>query len=104
MRFTPMAGLSALGTEPYATLFRHGPLEVEFYRPQGTDLQQPHSRDELYCVISGSGWFTNAGRRHRFEPGDLLFVAAGEEHRFDDFSEDFATWAIFYGPERTKEG
>ena len=33
MRFTPMAGLSALGTEPYATLFRHGPLEVEFYRP-----------------------------------------------------------------------
>jgi hypothetical protein len=32
-------------------LFRHGSLEVEFYRPEGVDLQQPHDRDEIYVVI-----------------------------------------------------
>jgi hypothetical protein len=25
-------------------------------------------------------------------------VAAGIEHRFEDFSEDLAVWVVFYGP------
>jgi len=29
----------------------------------------------------------------------MLFVAAGEEHRFTEFTDDFATWVFFYGPE-----
>jgi hypothetical protein len=33
------------------------------------------------------------------EPGTLLFVAAGRPHRFEDFTADFATWVLFYGPE-----
>ena len=37
--------------------------------------------------------------RHRFAPGDLLFVPAGVEHRFEEFSDDFAAWVFFYGPE-----
>ena len=31
------------------------------------------------------------------ETGDLLFVAAGVEHRFEAFTEDFALWRVFYG-------
>ena len=85
--------------ERFRTLFRHGTLEVEIYAPEGTDPQQPHTRDEVYVVISGSGWFVNGEDRHPFEPGDLLFVPAGFEHRFEDFSDDFATWVMFYGPE-----
>ncbi len=27
------------------------------------------------------------------------FVAAGVEHRFSKFSEDFSTWVFFYGPQ-----
>lgn len=27
-----------------------------------------------------------------------MFVAAGTEHHFEDFSEDTAVWVIFYGP------
>ena len=34
-----------------------------------------------------------------FGPGDVLFVPAGTVHRFEDFSADFATWIVFYGPE-----
>jgi hypothetical protein len=29
---------------------------------------------------------------------DALFARAGEPHRFEDCSPDFATWVIFYGP------
>jgi mannose-6-phosphate isomerase-like protein (cupin superfamily) len=41
----------------------------------------------------------NGDARFRFGPGDVLFVPAGVEHRFEDFSDDFVTWVVFYGPE-----
>jgi mannose-6-phosphate isomerase-like protein (cupin superfamily) len=33
-----------------------------------------------------------------FKPGDVLFVPAGKEHRFQNFSDDIITWAVFWGP------
>lgn len=101
-RLTTSAALDSLpGGESaeYETLFSHGSLEVEIYRPIGVDRQQPHSRDEVYVVISGSGIFLNDGIRQPFEPGEVLFVAAGVDHRFENFTEDFATWVFFYGPQ-----
>jgi mannose-6-phosphate isomerase-like protein (cupin superfamily) len=83
----------------YAELFRHGTLTLEIYAPRGADLQQPHTRDELYIVVSGSGWFFVEGRRFQFSPGDALFAAAGEVHRFEDFTGDLLVWVVFYGPE-----
>jgi mannose-6-phosphate isomerase-like protein (cupin superfamily) len=83
----------------FTTVFQHGTLLVEIYAPRGVDPQQPHTRDELYVVISGSGTFINGSTRTQFGPGDVLFVPAGIEHRFVDFTDDFATWVMFYGPE-----
>lgn len=83
----------------FTTLFRHGTLEVEIYRPVGTDKQKPHRRDELYVVISGTGVFLHGPARTPFRAGDVLFVEAGIEHRFVDFTADFATWVFFYGPD-----
>ena len=83
----------------FISLFRHGSLEVEFYKPDRVDKQQPHTRDELYVVASGNGYFLNGDRRHPVETGEVLFVPAGVVHRFEDFSDDFATWVFFYGPE-----
>jgi len=85
--------------QAFQLLFRHGTLDVEIYAPKGTDPQKPHVRDELYVVASGTGWFVCEGRRMRFSPGDALFAAAGEVHRFEDFSDDFIVWVMFYGPE-----
>lgn len=98
---TLTAGEAAVAAAPteFATLFRHGSLEVEFYRPDGVDRQTPHTRDEVYVVASGSGTFLNDGVRRPVEPGEVLFVPAGVEHRFEDFTDDFATWVMFYGPE-----
>ena len=77
----------------------HGTMVVKYYAPRGTDEQIPHTRDELYVVARGSGTFVNGDRRHPFSAGDVLFVPAGVEHRFEDFTGDFGTWVIFYGPE-----
>jgi mannose-6-phosphate isomerase-like protein (cupin superfamily) len=80
-------------------LFRHGTLTVKLYAPRGNDPQTPHSRDEIYVIASGSGRFQRGKEEVSFGPGDMLFVAAGEEHRFLEFTDDFATWVFFYGPE-----
>ena len=80
-------------------IMRHGSMTMRLYAPRGTDAQTPHEQDEVYIVASGSGWFVNGARRDRFEAGAVLFVPAGVDHRFEDFTDDFATWVIFYGPE-----
>jgi mannose-6-phosphate isomerase-like protein (cupin superfamily) len=81
-----------------APVLAHGSLLVEYYAPRGKDTQTPHTRDEVYVVIGGSGWFVNGPERHRFQVHDVLFVQAGVIHRFEDFTDDFAVWVMFYGP------
>ena len=85
--------------ERFVKVMSHGTMEVEVYVPEGKDLQTPHTRDELYIVMQGTGIFLNGMDRHAFGPGDVLFVPAGVEHRFESFTDDFKTWVIFYGPE-----
>jgi mannose-6-phosphate isomerase-like protein (cupin superfamily) len=85
--------------ERYVELFQHGTLSIELYAPRGHDPQSPHTKDEVYVVIQGSGQFRNGDTRHRFGPGDVLFVPAGVTHRFEEFTDDLAVWVIFYGPE-----
>ena len=83
----------------FATVFEHGTLSVEVHAPRGTDLQAPHTRDEIYFVAAGNGEYVCGGTRNKFGPNDLLFVAAGIEHRFENFTDDLAVWVLFYGPE-----
>ncbi|NUS39922.1 MAG: cupin domain-containing protein [Lysobacter sp.] len=98
----PADALAALaaggGGKPGLALFTHGSLAVEVYRPVDRDRQTPHARDEVYVVIAGRGMFHCGDERTAFGPGALLFVPAGAEHRFEDFSDDFSTWVLFYGP------
>lgn len=94
-----MGLLPGPGGERFARVLGYGTMEVEVYAPRGQDPQEPHTRDELYFVVSGSGAFVNGADRHPFGPGDALFVPAGVEHRFEDFTEDLAVWVVFYGPE-----
>ncbi len=79
-------------------LFAHGSLTAELYSPKGSDPQKPHLRDEIYVIARGSGLFFDGTGRMSVELGTFLFVAAGQEHRFESFTEDFAVWVFFYGP------
>jgi mannose-6-phosphate isomerase-like protein (cupin superfamily) len=84
---------------PFRFLFEHGSLQAGVYLPGERDNQRPHNRDEVYVVVSGSGTMFSAGERAPFRPGDMIFVAAGVEHRFEDYTPDTVLWVFFYGPE-----
>ena len=77
----------------------HGSMSVRLYAPKQVDSQSPHEQDEIYVVANGTGWFVNGSRRHRFSAGDVLFVPAGVQHRFEEFGDNVAIWVIFYGPQ-----
>jgi mannose-6-phosphate isomerase-like protein (cupin superfamily) len=87
--------------ETASRLFERDDVSLVLYVPKDTDSQTPHQRDELYVVISGHGTFRRGGELVRFSPGDVLFVGAGVPHKFESFSGDFRTWAVFFGPRHT---
>jgi mannose-6-phosphate isomerase-like protein (cupin superfamily) len=93
-----IAALPMPPDEQYMIVYRHGTLEAGIYAPRGVDDQSPHSRDEVYVVVKGSGLFVCGNKRKLFTPGELLFVPAGTVHRFESFSDDLTVWVIFYGP------
>lgn len=84
---------------PFTVLMKHGSMTLEYFAPQETDTQTPHKQDEIYVIISGHSTFCCERERCSCKRGDILFVPAGMEHYFENFSDDFATWVIFYGPE-----
>jgi mannose-6-phosphate isomerase-like protein (cupin superfamily) len=99
-----LAKLGSSKGETSAQVLSHGSLVVQVYAPRGVDPQRPHTRDELYVVVKGAGTFFASGRSSRFQPGDVIFVPAGVDHRFEHFSDDLAIWVIFYGPEGGESG
>ena len=98
-----------------AILLQHGSMQLRWYSPNNFYLQAPHDRDELYVVVAGSALFMRAREATPFgeeegmtlhgcewvsvNPGDVLFVPAGTQHKFETVSADFGAWVIFYGPE-----
>lgn len=101
IRITAAEALAQLptGGKRVVPLLIHGTLLAEMYAPRGYDPQQPHTRDEVYVIAAGHGTFLSGASRQNFAPGDFLFVPAGMTHRFEEFSDDFAAWVMFYGPE-----
>ena len=85
--------------ERFVKAMAHGTMSVELYAPEGVDPQQPHAQDELYFIQTGTGEFVLQGERCRFEPGSAFFVPAGAAHHFENFSADFSTWVVFWGPQ-----
>jgi len=100
-RLTPqyaMVKLAQLAGRESVSVLRRGELEVKYYRPKHTDGQTPHTMDEVYVIIEGTGNYVFGSESHPCHSGEVIFVPAGTQHRFEDFSDDFATWAIFIGP------
>jgi mannose-6-phosphate isomerase-like protein (cupin superfamily) len=69
----------------------------------GTDDQVPHTEDEIYVITSGRAVLTGgAGERIAVGPGSVVYVAAGEEHRFVDVTGDFTALVLFAPAEETR--
>ena len=86
-----------------AEVFVDGDLEVRFAARPTNGPQVPHGRDELYFVAAGSGRYRVGDGVTDVGPGDLLFCAAYVPHEFEDITEDFCVWVLFYGPRKTAE-
>ena len=60
-----------------------------------TDPQSPHEEDEIYYVLQGTASFTASSEPVTIVPGSILYVAAGEQHRFHDIEEDLTLLVFF---------
>jgi mannose-6-phosphate isomerase-like protein (cupin superfamily) len=101
-QFTPPAA----GQENHwAEQLRVADLSVGSYSvPRGgTDDQVPHTEDEVYVVTAGRAVLQAGGDSARVGPGSVIYVAAGEEHRFTDISEDLAAVVLFAPAEGTRD-
>jgi mannose-6-phosphate isomerase-like protein (cupin superfamily) len=90
------------GPIPYAEFLRIAPMSCGVYvlRPGEEDLQRPHNEDEIYYVVSGTARMkivvANRPQEDRaIAAGDIIFVAAGDEHRFHGITEELVLLVVF---------
>ena len=95
--------LLAQSTERYLEFVHISSFSVGIYVLDGgaTDLQKPHSEDEVYYVASGRAKMTIASdgdaRSFDVSPGTIIFVPARVHHSFYDITERLAL-LVFFGP------
>src|SRR6476660_8826674 len=63
----------------------------------GVDDQSPHTEDEIYVVSAGRARIVTDSDEADLKPGDVIYVPAGEGHRFVDIAEDL-TLLVFFAP------
>jgi mannose-6-phosphate isomerase-like protein (cupin superfamily) len=76
--------------------FKKENVTLVFFAPRGRDYQNLHDEDEFYFIARGAGELVIENERFACAAGDAFFVPAKREHHFENFSEDFATWAVFF--------
>ena len=64
----------------------------------GVDDQLPHTEDEIYVVRTGRATVVTPSGTAAVGPGSVIYVPAGEEHRFTGVTEDLALIVIFAPP------
>jgi quercetin dioxygenase-like cupin family protein len=107
MRFDlqTLAREHAQDNERYREFLRAADLSVGLYRlPSGaSDLQKPHTEDELYYGLEGRAQLRVGAIDHEVGPGTLVFVAAGDAHHFHAIEEDLTVLVIFGPAEGSRE-
>jgi mannose-6-phosphate isomerase-like protein (cupin superfamily) len=64
----------------------------------GLDDQTLHTEDEIYVVQAGRATLVTPTGTAAVGPGSVVFVPAGEAHRFTDITEDLALVVVFAPP------
>jgi mannose-6-phosphate isomerase-like protein (cupin superfamily) len=101
-RFTaPVAGES----RHWVTHLRTDDLSVGTYSVplDGADLQQPHTEDEIYVVVSGRAELQTPTELVAVGPSSVIYVPAGEPHRFVNLTEPLTVLVIFAPPEGSRK-
>ena len=81
----------------YYEFFRDSSLSLGIYGlsvGEG-DPQQPHTEDEVYYIVRGSGRMRIGDQDRAVTLGSVVFVGAGVEHRFHSIEEDLEVLVVF---------
>jgi quercetin dioxygenase-like cupin family protein len=89
----------AAGNQRYLEFLRHPSMSMGVYRLAAgdTDRQSPHKQDEIYYVISGKAKLRVKEEVQPIQAGSILFVAAGDEHKFTEIEEEL-NLLVFFAP------
>ena len=59
---------------------KHFMVNYSFFQPNGGSIMEPGARERVYYMIKGNMTVNGKnGEKHELGPGDLLYIAAGEE-------------------------
>jgi len=90
------------GPLPYAEFLRIPTMSCAVYvlKPGEEDLQRPHKEDEIYYVFRGAARMkivpANQPPQDRaIAAGDVIFVAADDEHRFHSITQELVLLVVF---------
>ncbi len=92
--------------ELYHEFIRANNLSVGLYilEAGATDPQSPHTEDEIYYIVSGSGMIQVAGEDRPVTPGSVIYVDEQIDHRFHSITEDLNIIVVFAPPRRSRAG
>ena len=85
----------------YYEFFRATALSLGLYvLPAGAaDPQSPHTEDEVYYVVSGTGMVQVEGEDRAVAAGSIVYVGHDVQHQFHSITEDL-TLLVFFAPAR----
>src|SRR5918999_4073481 len=92
-----IADLVATINEYFRKIFKSNGLEVGILRLRKgeTDTQDPHSVDEVYFVIEGTGHIEIEDEMKPVNRGDFIFLPANVHHRFVVGNKDLMVLYLF---------
>lgn len=82
---------------PWLPFLRRPTLSMGVYRLQagGRDGQSPHAQDEVYYIAEGKAVLQVEDDQVPVEPGSVVYVRAGAEHRFHSIEEELVVLVFF---------
>ena len=91
--------------EPWLEFLRLPTLSVGVYvlEPNQKDLQQPHTEDEVYYVLSGQGVVRVGDEDRSIHAGSIILVEANVKHHFHSITEELKLLVFFSPPEGALE-
>ena len=83
--------------EYFLNIFKSKELDMGILRLRKgeTDTQEPHSVDEVYFVIEGTGHIEIEDKMKPVKPADFIFVPANVHHRFVVSNKDLIVLYFF---------
>jgi mannose-6-phosphate isomerase-like protein (cupin superfamily) len=82
--------------KPYLEFLREPAISAGRYTLHvgGTDLQEPHTEDEVY-VVQGLARIRIGDQDYPVKTGDTIFVPAMKEHRFHSILKELRVIVVF---------